>query len=68
MDQLNRKLPANLGQKGSGTTLHHSSSAMSLVDVGGNSGTGGRPALEFAKAICRVLELDETVKEEVLLE
>jgi hypothetical protein len=25
----------------------------------------GRPALEFAKAICRVLELDITVKEEV---
>jgi hypothetical protein len=55
IDQLNRKLPGNLGR-----SKGEESDNLSKL-----SGDIGPPALEFTKAICKVLELDKTVTIEV---
>ncbi|KAF4531720.1 hypothetical protein B566_EDAN008933 [Ephemera danica] len=61
VQQLNRKLPSNLGRKKSlSQSLTRSSIHLSDTD-----GVSSSPALDFTKAICRVLELDNTVAAEV---
>ncbi|XP_065339696.1 DNA polymerase epsilon catalytic subunit 1 [Cloeon dipterum] len=55
IDQLNRKLPGNLGRF-KGKEANYLTTMNSEL---------GSPALEFTKAICKVLELDSTVQIEV---